>query len=133
MKFLLNIFVIFNLLFNSDLIILNLRESYKINDNICFIIKNKSKSKIFYYTSLESYDNGSWKELIGDINNPKSISSEVFLIKSLQQKKYSKSLDKIFYLKNFMKFEKYRIKITYGSSIEKLNNKFYSQSFKIEN
>ena len=89
MKFLLNIFVMSSLLFSNDLMILNLRRSYKINDNVSFIIKNNSKSKIFYYTSIESYDNGSWKELIGDINNPKSISSEVFLIKSLQQKKYS--------------------------------------------
>ncbi|MEO4004065.1 hypothetical protein [Flavobacterium sp. CAU 1735] len=115
---------------NNDRIkIEGLKKSYNQNQNIEFTINNNSEKK-YYYISIEYYDNR-WIELINDISQPESRVSVINLINSHQIVKKNISIKKVFYLKNFLKFKKFRLKIVYGKSSDKINTTYFSNSFEI--
>ncbi len=124
-------FFIFLSFFCKDdkLFVEGLLKTYKINQEIEFIIFNNYNQKKYYYISIEYYQNNQWRELINDVDNPQSNSSLIKIIKSKNKIKTSISTKKIFYLENFLIFEKYRIKISYGNSINNLNKCYISDSF----
>ena len=104
---------------------------YKQNQNIEFQISNNELEKNYYYISLEYFENQEWNELVNDISQPKSNSSVINVITPNQKIKHSISIKKVFYLKNFLNFKKYRFKIVYGKSEDKLLKNYFSDSFEI--
>ncbi len=116
---------------NSIVKIEGVKKNYNLKNEINFLINNTSKSKIFYYVSIDYYQNKEWRELVNDINNPKSNSSLIQELNSGKQIKKSIILKKIFYIANFSKFEKYRLKVVYGNSIQSINENSFSNSFEV--
>lgn len=113
----------------NDIFIKGLEEKYKKNQNIEFTVVNIKKQKMFYYLSLEVFDE-KWQEIISDIYKPKEKSIRILTIESCQKIKNSIALNKIFYNKNMINFKKYRFKINYGDDY-KTNSISFSESFKI--
>jgi hypothetical protein len=117
---------------DNDITISGLKASYYYTENINYNIKNISDSNLYYYVSIEYYNDEKWEELINDIKRPTSMSSEIMLIKPNQVVQNSIPLKNIFYLDNFLKFKKYRLKINYGYEITMLNKISLSEDFKIK-
>ncbi|MPT36113.1 hypothetical protein [Flavobacterium sp. WV_118_3] len=114
---------------NDKIKIEGLKKSYNQNQNIEFTINNNSEKK-YYYISIEYYDNR-WIELINDISQPESRVSVINLINPHQIVKKNISIKKVFYLKNFLMFKKFRLKIVYGKSSDEINTTYFSNSFEI--
>ncbi|GEM54753.1 hypothetical protein B0A58_08855 [Flavobacterium branchiophilum NBRC 15030 = ATCC 35035] len=105
-------------------------QKYNQNQNIEFTISNNSERK-YYYVSIEYFENNNWFELINDISQPKSRASVINLIKPNQTINKKVSIQKVFYLKNFLNFKKYRLKVLYGKSADEINSTYFSNSFEI--
>ncbi|WHF51864.1 hypothetical protein QGN23_00970 [Chryseobacterium gotjawalense] len=118
---------------SSNIKIDGLLNEYYQNQNIRFEITNFDSSKKYYYISVEYCENKIWSELINDINNPKLNMSLISEIDPKEKIKVNIPVKKIFYLKNFLNFKLYRLKVSYGDSNNKLNRKYYSKNFKIVN
>ncbi|HBT73569.1 MAG TPA: hypothetical protein DEB37_15380 [Lysinibacillus sp.] len=117
---------------NDNFEIEGLSNNYYTHENIQFYLTNNSSSKKFYYISVDCYDNKTWSELINDVNNPKSNKSLIMEILPSKRIKVNFPINKVFYMNNFLNFKLYRLKIVYGDSIQDLNYKYYSESFKIK-
>jgi hypothetical protein len=115
---------------NDKIRIEGLLQKYNQNQNIEFTISNNFERK-YYYVSIEYFENNNWFELINDISKPKSRASVINLIKPNQTINKKVSIQKVFYLKNFLNFKKYRLKILYGKSADEINSTYFSNSFEI--
>ena len=111
----------------NSLFIKGLEEKYKKNQNINFTVVNIKKQKMFYYISLEGFDE-KWHEMFNDIYNPKEKSTRIRTIGPNQKIKNNIALHKIFYSKNPINLKKYRFKISYGDDY-KTSKTSYSKSF----
>jgi hypothetical protein len=132
MKHLVYLFLLFACKGNNDEIKIDVfLTKYKQNQNIEFEISNNESEKKYYYISLEYCENQEWSELINDVSEPKSNISVINVIRSNEKIKQSISIKKVLYLKNFLNFKKYRFKIVYGKSEDKLLESYFSNSFEI--
>lgn len=114
----------------KDVSIENIKESYSVKDTLQVILTNKEKGSLFYYIGIECNINNEWREVVNDINNPKSKASVISQLRENEKKDVSFLIEKV--LKDFVSnFDTYRLKINYGSTVEALNRQDYSQPFKV--
>jgi hypothetical protein len=114
----------------NDILIENIKESYLNNESFQAKLSNKTTSPLFYYIGIECYINEEWREVVNDITNPKSNSSKISKINSKETKEIIFAIDSV--LNDFTpNFDKYRLKISYGNEVDKIDKLLFSESFKI--
>ena len=114
----------------NDILIDNIRESYLNDESFEVTLNNRATSTLFYYVGIECYINEEWREVVNDITNPKSKSSKISKVNSNETKNISFAIDSV--LNDFNpNFDKYRLKINYGSKVGKIDKLLFSESFKI--
>ncbi|MBF03045.1 MAG: hypothetical protein CMP76_07080 [Flavobacterium sp.] len=116
---------------NDKISIEGLAKKYTKMQNIEFTINSSDSEIRYYYVGVECFENNNWIELINDINNPKSRTSIISSIKPNQKVNKTLNIKKVFYLKNFFSFKKFRLKVSYGKSIDEINSAYYSNTFEI--
>jgi hypothetical protein len=114
---------------NKIIKIEGLEAKYHDNQNIEFSITNNDVKSQYYYIGMEYYEKNGWLELINDITRPTSKSSLVNVIKPAQKIKSSVPMKTILYLRNNFGFKKYRLKVVYGESVNKISKNYFSESF----
>lgn len=104
-----------------------------VKGNVKFLIKNESGSLQYYYVSLESEDeNKNWIEVVGDINmNQDSKSVKISNLKPKETFNLLVNMPKVLNVVH-NGFKHFRLKISYGSSVDSLTNRRYSTPFDVE-
>lgn len=105
-----------------------IKHQYKINETLTFNVKNKNSFSINFTIGIEGFNDGQWFEVIQDIENPFKKHSIIYELSKGEMKKTKFKLKDV---KKLLVGEEYRVCIYYGKSIDSLNNKFFSQKFKV--
>jgi len=115
----------------KDISIEYIKESYSTNEALQVTLTNKTNESLFYYIGLECFINDEWREVVNDINNPKSKSSIISKLQVDEKKDVSFLIEKV--LQDFIpNFDTYRLKINYGITVDAINKQNYSHPFKIK-
>lgn len=112
--------------------ITGLKDIYKRESNIEFSLVNNTENDLHYIIGIECFENGHWMEIIGDISQPKVKMARVELLNGNSAIKKNILISDVFYMKNLLKFEKYRFKVWYGVSVSNMDKRCYSNSYRIE-
>jgi hypothetical protein len=131
MKSYLFLIIIFFCINKDEIKVDGLSKLYDRNKNLEFSITNNGNFKMHYWISIDIYD-GQWKEMVNDIYQPKSKSETIRVIKAHEIIKVILPIKTIFFYEQQLKYEKYRLKIIYGESLNNLTKNYYSNTFKIK-
>lgn len=111
----------------------NIKDVYYIDSSNYIEIINHSKNIVYYYISLDFYQDSVYKELITDIANPFSKATAIKTLNSDEKKYYLFDLKKFSRnYDNLYEFEKYRLRVIYGRNFNNITSEYYSPSFKIK-
>src|SRR6218665_3414743 len=98
-----------------------------VKEEVTFLIKNESDSLQYYYIGLEAEDeNKNWIEVVGDINmNQDPMSVKISNLKPKENFHLLVNMHKV--LKGVHNgFRHFRLKMSYGSSVNSLTNRRHS-------
>lgn len=104
-----------------------------VKGDVKFSIKNESDSLQYYYVGLETQDeNKNWIEVVGDVNmnkDPRSV--------KISNLRPNETFDLFVNMPKVLKgvsngFRHFRLKISYGDSVDSLINQIYSTPFDVE-
>jgi hypothetical protein len=116
----------------NDISLENLKQSYKKNDTINFVLKNGTNDGLLYYIGMEALFINEWREVVDDVNDPFSKTEIILKLHQGEKKKVTIDLKKITILDRAPNNQSFRIKINYGLRVGDKFNVYFSQPFKIK-